>query len=120
MYKLNLTKWDRLQANLCLPRNGPLGDVEQLLRIMDATALTEGEKDSVGYTDLPVQTQGGMVTLPVWEPAKMDKDTEEIEVSLKGVDFEKLKKLANQRQNWPTTDLRTLTFKRKIDAAVED
>ena len=119
MYTLELTLWERLQLDLSLPRNAPLTEIKQLLRIMDTVAPTEEEKKAVDFALSDVMSSGGMVTVPVWDTVKMDAMVGETPVKLESEDFRILQKCAKDRSSWPLA-LRTVDLQEKLDQSQED
>jgi hypothetical protein len=121
MYIVNLTLWDRLQLDLCIPRNAPIREIKQLLRIADVVAPTQEEWEAIGYTVVTVQSQGGPVDIPNWTVNSLE--TWEmahgpVAASFESEDMTKLRGLVGQRQTWPT-DVRTLELQEKINNAEE-
>lgn len=122
MYNLKLDLWERIQLEECLPRDASWSEMEQLVRISKLLSLTDEEKLSIDYKTVKVQTHQGAMEGKAWDNDKMAR-IEQTEIKLKVVDFERLRKAANARTNWPRTDnagLRVLALKAKFDAAVED
>jgi hypothetical protein len=119
MYTLKLGLWERIQLDICLPRNAPLAEIRQLLRIMDVLALTDGEKESIGFENAIARTTQGQEFETVVYDEKKISSAESKPFSLETEDFNKLKALILARLNWPR-DHRTIDLQDKIEAAVED
>ena len=58
MVELRLTTWERVELRQCVPREAPLSEIGQLLRILDALDLDEAElrNQDVGRADFVVYT----------------------------------------------------------------
>ena len=119
MYTLSLTLWERVQLDLCLPRNAPLADIEQLLRIMDNIGLTNEDKACIDFDVREIDTQRGPADIRTWNDEKLSDSEYDSPIQFETEDFKVLKKNVAARQSWPT-DLRTVTLKRKMDGVQED
>lgn len=120
MYTLKLGLWERIQLNMCLPRNVPWVEMEQLVRILKTIALSDEEKDSIGFEEIKVQAkQGGILDALSWDTKKLAALENLREFKFKAADFARLKADADAWALWPT-DERSLALKAKMEAAVED
>lgn len=119
MYNLELGLWERLQLNLCLPRDANWQEMEQLVRISKALALTNEENESIGLETVRVPTQHGTIETKSWDEEKLSQAENIQTVTLKAVDFECLKKHAGGRTNWPRGE-ESLVLRGKFESAVED
>lgn len=123
MYILKLGLWERIQLNLCLPRDTSWVDLEQLVRISKVIGLTDEEKKSIDFQKVIVQTHQGTLTTEAWDGDKLSEMENLQEFKLKAVDFLRLKKDADARVNWPRVDElgeQSLALKVKMEAAQED
>lgn len=118
MYNLELGLWERLQLNICLPRDAPWSEMEQLVRISKVLELADKEKVSIGFTDITINTLQGTFGTKTWDNDKLVEVENLQPVTLKAADFARLKKDADARTNWPR-DERALALKAKMEAAVE-
>lgn len=119
MYTLELGIWERLQLNICLPRDAPWSEMEQLVRISKVIGLTDKEKDAIGLVDIKINTLQGTFGTKTWDVDKLAKAETSQTIKLKAVDFMRLKKDADARTNWPREE-QSLTLKAKMESAVED
>lgn len=118
MYTLELGLWERLQLNICLPRDAPWAEMEQLVRISKAVGLTNDEEVSIDFNVVRVQTAQGTIEGKTWDNDKLTKMENLQTIKLKAADFLRLKKDADTRPNWPRGD-RSLALKTKMEAAQE-
>lgn len=119
MFTLELGLWERLQLNICLPRDAPWAEMEQLVRISKAVGLTDEEEDAIGLVDITINTLQGTFGTKTWDNDKLAKVENVQTIKLKAADFARLKKDADARQNWPRGE-RALALKAKMEAAQED
>ncbi len=121
MYTLELGLWERIQLNMCLPRNAPLSEMEQLLRIMNLIALTDEEKKSIEFGKTRVQTQAGdVIDMLNWDAKKLAKQDKSLtEIKFPAADFVCLKQCADGWPKWPL-DEQSLALKEKMEAVQED
>lgn len=121
MYRMQLTLWERLQLDLCIPRNAPLNEIRQLLRITDVLALSSEDKDAIGYTFSMVRSPAGPINIPEWNQeklAELDDERDAQAIDLESEDMKKLRQLAERREYWPT-ETRSIELKEKLKAAEE-
>ena len=119
MYTLELSIWERIQLDICLPRNAQLDKIEQLLRIMDAITLTADEKTSINFRIEKYETPQGPFDIRRWDDEELAAKEHDSIIKIETEDFIVLKKATATRPAWPT-DLRTVTLREKIDSAQED
>lgn len=119
MYTIELTAWERIQLDIALPRNATWTEFEQLLKIADALALSDDEEKAIDYQVQTARTvQGQEFDAMTWDNAKV-ASLAPVHVKLESADFDKLKKSAEARTNWPR-DRRSVALKAKFESAVED
>ncbi len=119
MYNLRLGLWERLQLGICLPRDAPWSEMEQLVRISKTLGLTDEEETAIGLEAIVLNTFQGTITTTKWDDAKLTMAENVQEFAFPAADFERLKKDASARANWPR-DERSIVLKKKFDDAVED
>lgn len=118
MYKLELTMWERIQLDITLPRNAPLSQIPQLLRIMDTIKLDASEKSSISYEIVDIETQRGTIQSMQYDHEKITKAEHNKDVHIETEDFIVLKKCVMDRPNWPTEE-RSMILLDKIESAEE-
>lgn len=118
MYKINLTLWERVQLDMCIPRNAPLKEIPQLLRVMDAISPTDAEKSAIDYDYRTIQTPRGPIQLSTWNEEKLEETSTIKGVKIETEDFKTLMKHVKDAQ-WPT-HIWTVELHNKLDAAKED
>jgi len=103
MKELKLTTWERVQLLRCVPPTAPtIEDVAKHLRVGGKLELSEEEKELVGWKETRVMTPNGPGMTTMWAPDKADYV---FEINLEDADFEHLKGLVAQRQDWPVNPL---------------
>ena len=114
--QFKLTPFERIQLLIALPRNCPLAEMGQVLRIADALDLSSNEKTRFGYEVRRIETPQGPITFTDYNESAEGLHSYEADIELDGVaDFEKLHQFAKDRTNWPRCH-ESLALMDKLDA----
>lgn len=111
MIKLQLNTWERMQLLRCIPRDAPLTEIPQLLRLIDILTLTDAEKEAVEFLVEEFSTPQGPTTRETWK-----SNEREFELGFETADFEKLMQLIEQRKSWLIIEA-TLSLHEKLKKA---